>query len=112
LSKLLEREFTMTVARRFAPLIISGIAVAFAPSVAMAGSALAFSSSSPLIGATVVGTVGNKTKVVVVQGSAINGAAIGSIGNQTSQTTTQVGVHNYSLQIEIGYPPGIFSPLF
>jgi hypothetical protein len=102
LGKLLEREFAMTMARRFITLIIAGAAVAFAPNVATAASQLAGSYSSPLIGATVVGTVGNKTAVVVVQGSKINGADVGSIGNGTSQTIIQKGASNYSLEISIG----------
>ena len=108
LGKLLEREFAMTMARRFITLIIAGAAVALAPSVATAGSSKIVSSySSPLIGAEVVGTVGNNTVVVVKQGSLINGAAIGSIGNGTSQTTIQKGGSNTSLQISIGTGLGI-----
>ena len=97
----------MTMARRFITLIIAGAAVALAPSVATAGSQLKSSYSSPLIGATVVGTVGNNTAVVVVQGSKINGAAIGAIGNGTSQTIIQKGSSNTSLEISIGTSSGI-----
>ena len=50
----------MTMARKFVTLIIAGAAVALAPSVATAASQLKSSYSSPLIGATVVGTVGNQ----------------------------------------------------
>ncbi len=107
LGKLLEREFAMTMARRFVTLIIAGAAVALAPSVATAASQLKSSYSSPLIGATVVGTVGNNTVVVVKQGSLINGAAIGSIGNGTSQTIIQKGGSNTSLEISIGTGLGI-----
>ena len=81
--------------------------MALAPNVATAASKIASSYSSPLIGATVVGTVGNNTVVVVKQGSLINGAAVGSIGNGTKQTILQKGGSNTSLEISIGTGLGI-----